>query len=259
MKIVVIGSGNVAYHLIQAFTRSNVSLFVHARNKSALNELQLEFTSISIVSNYDLTSIEADIVLICVKDDVLNNVFAQYTYTAETLVVHTSGTQHFENKLLHSNLGVFYPLQTFSKAGIVQWTTTPILIEASTEKNLEILESAAKLLSAPFFETNTEQRKYIHLAAVLTSNFANHLVGKAASILEKQSIDYHILQPLIEATIKKAFSSHPFEVQTGPAIRNDLSTISKHLSLLKNDPILQNIYSNVSESIQKTGNLETNL
>jgi len=259
MKIVVIGSGNVAYHLIQAFRKSTVSLFVHARNKSALDTLQLEFPSITILSTYNLTAVDADLVIISVKDDVLNNVFAQYTYPAKTLVVHTSGTQTFENTAAHPNVGVFYPLQTFSRASIVQWNNTPLLIEANLDRNLDILERAAKQLSAPYFETNTEQRRYIHLAAVLTSNFTNHLLGKAASILEQQSIDYHILQPLVEATIKKAFSKNPFEVQTGPAIRNDALTISKHLSLLQGDPLLQNIYENVSKSIQKTGNLETNL
>ena len=259
MKIAIIGSGNVAYHLIKALSQSAASLFVHARNTSALRILKLEFPSITLLSTYDLTSIDADIIIISVKDDVLNDVFQQYTYSAKTLIVHTSGTQTLENGSLHQHIGVFYPLQTFSRANIVQWTNTPILIEANSDQNLELLESAAKLLSAPYFETNTEQRKYIHLAAVLTSNFANHLIGKAASILEKQSIDYHILQPLVEATIKKAFATHPFEVQTGPAIRNDVSTINKHVILLKEDRILQNIYENVSESIQKTGNLDTNL
>jgi len=259
MRIVIIGTGNVAYHLIQAFNKSTATLFVHARNKSALDLFKLEFLSITILSSSDLTSLHADLVIISVKDDVLNEVFERYTYSAETLVVHTSGTQVFEPTTLHQNIGVFYPLQTFSKASVVQWNTTPMLIEATSNGNLELLERAATLLHAPHFETDTKQRKYIHLAAVLTSNFANHLLGKASALLKKQSIDYHILQPLVEATIKKAFTKHPFDVQTGPAIRNDTLTIEKHLSLLKEDPLLQNIYSNLTESIQKTGNLDTNL
>lgn len=259
MRIVVIGTGNVAYHLIQAFSKSNVSIFVHARNKTALGLLQLEFPSITVLENYDLTTLEADLVIISVKDDALNNVFVQYTYSTKTLVVHTSGTQIIANKTHHLNIGVFYPLQTFSRASNVQWTNTPLLIEAHSDQNLTVLEQAAQQIHAPFFETNTEQRKYIHLAAVLTSNFTNHLLGKAATLLENQSIDYHILQPLVEATIKKAFTAQPFSVQTGPAIRNDSLTIEKHLALLREDTLLQNIYSNLTESIQKTGNLDTNL
>ena len=258
MKIVVIGSGNVAYHLIQAFSKAGATLFVHARNKEALDSLQLEFPSITILSSYDLTDLDADLVLISVKDDVLNQVFEQYTYAPQTLVAHTSGTQSLTHTGFHQNVGVFYPLQTFSRASVVRWNNTPLLIEASSEEAIQKLEQAAAILQAPYFETDAEQRKYIHLAAVLTSNFANHLLGKAATMLKEHSIDYHILQPLVEATIQKAFTKHPFEVQTGPAIRNDDSTVKKHLSLIQSDSLLQKIYSDITESIQKTSNLDTN-
>ncbi|ABG60552.1 Rossmann-like and DUF2520 domain-containing protein [Cytophaga hutchinsonii] len=258
MRIVVIGSGNVAYHLIQAFyTAADVTLFVHARNKAALDVLKREFPALTILSTHDLTSINADLILISVKDDVLNAVFEQYSYARETLVAHTSGTQILQNTGFHQNVGVFYPLQTFSRTSNVRWNNTPILIEAGSEAAIQVLEQAAALLHAPYFETDTEQRKYIHLAAVLTSNFANHLLGKAATILQQKSIDYHILQPLVEATIQKAFTKHPVEVQTGPAVRKDVLTMEKHLSLLKEDALLQNIYRNISESIDKTGNLES--
>jgi predicted short-subunit dehydrogenase-like oxidoreductase (DUF2520 family) len=259
MRIIVIGTGNVAFHLIQAFSKSTASVFVHGRNNAALEQLQAEFPSITILSGYDLIPLNADLVIISVKDDVINDVLPQYSYSSTSLVVHTSGTQTFENASYHAHLGVFYPLQTFSRISTVQWPNTPLLIDASSENSLQILEKAAGLLHAPYFETNAEQRRYIHLAAVLTSNFANHLLGLAASLLQKHSIDYHILQPLVEATIRKAFTKNPFEVQTGPAIRNDQSTLDKHLGLLANEPLLQKIYSNISESIQKTGNLETNL
>jgi len=258
MRIVVIGSGNVAYHLIHAFCKAAVTLFVHARNKKALDALKNEFPSIRILSTYDLTTLNADLILISVKDDALNNVFNEYMYSPQTLVAHTSGTQIIENTGLHQNVGVFYPLQTFSRSSIVRWDNTPLLIEASSEDAIQQLEQAASLLQAPYFETDEEQRKCIHLAAVLTSNFANHLLGKAATILKEHSIDYHILQPLVEATIQKAFTKHPFEVQTGPALRKDDSTINKHLSLLQSDKLLQKIYTNLTESIQKTSNLDTN-
>lgn len=258
MKIVVIGSGNVAYHLILALCKADATLFVHARNHEALEALKREFPSITILSTYDLSTLNADLVLISVKDDALNPVFEQYTYAPQTLVAHTSGTQIITNTSFHQNVGVFYPLQTFSRSSNVRWNNTPLLIEAASEEAIQKLEQAATLLEAPYFETDAEQRKYIHLAAVVTSNFANHLLGKAATLLKEHSIDYHILQPLVEATIQKAFAKHPFEVQTGPGVRNDDSTVNKHLSLLQSDSLLQKIYRDITESIQKTSNLDTN-
>ncbi len=257
MRIVLIGSGNVAYHLLQAFSKTSATIFLHARNKKALNLLGLEFPSVTILSDTDLISIKANLVLISVKDDALESVFTSYSYSEDTLVAHTSGTQVIQNTLYHKHLGVFYPLQTFSKASVVQWNNTPMLIEATSAGGLQMLEQAAAYIHAPYFQTDHAQRKYIHLAAVLTSNFANHLIGKAAAFLNNKSIDYHILQPLVEATIRKAFTRHPFDVQTGPAIRKDASTIDKHVTLLNEDPLLQKIYRDISESIQKTTNLDS--
>jgi predicted short-subunit dehydrogenase-like oxidoreductase (DUF2520 family) len=257
MRIVIIGSGNVAYHLIHAFCKTNATIFVHARNKGSLDLLKLEFPSITILANYDLTTIDVDLVLISVKDDVLNDVFEQYTYAPNTLVAHTSGNQTIQPNQLHQKIGVFYPLQTFSKSNRIEWNTTPILMESSSEGDMHILERAAALIRAPFFETDEIQRKAIHVAAVLTSNFANHLMGKAAVFLKKQDIDYHILQPLVMETIRKAFANNPFDVQTGPAIRNDRLTLAQHLEQLKSDTLLQKIYTDITESIQKTSNLDT--
>jgi predicted short-subunit dehydrogenase-like oxidoreductase (DUF2520 family) len=257
MKIVIIGSGNVAYHLIKGLSKSAVDVFVHARNHTALELFKLEFENISILTDYDLRAVQADVVLICVKDDAMNLVVSAYTLSETSLVAHTSGTQTFDASNKHPNKGVFYPLQTFSKSNEVHWNKTPILIEATTEQGIELLEQTAQHLYAPYFETNTEQRKAIHLAAVLTSNFANHLIGKAAELLHMQSVDYHILQPLLEETIRKAFANNPFDVQTGPAIRADVSTIQGHRELLKKDVLLQKIYADITESIQKTITLDT--
>jgi len=257
MRIVVIGSGNVAYHLIHAFCKTNATIFVHARNKGALDLMKLEFPSITVLTNYDLTNIDVDFVLISVKDDVLNNVFEQYSYASKTLVAHTSGNQTIQPNQLHQKIGVFYPLQTFSKFNPIEWTTTPVLIEGSSEEGIYILKTIASLIQAPFFETDEKQRKAIHVAAVLMSNFANHLMGKAADFLKNQNIDYHILQPLVIETIRKAFANNPFDVQTGPAIRNDRLTLAQHLEQLGSDTLLQKIYTDITESIQKTSNLDT--
>ena len=256
MNIVIIGTGNVAYHLIKGFyTAKSATLFLHGRNTQDISDLKTQFPHIHILDSYKLTETEADLILICVKDDVLNDVFQQYTYPPKAVVAHTSGSQKITINPNHTSIAVFYPLQTFSKKIPLNWSKTPVLIEAFSPDAYVTLEKAAGILGAPFFETNEYQRSSIHLAAVITSNFINHLIGKAEQLLHTDDIDYHILQPLIEETIQKAFVNHPFNVQTGPAIRNDQSILQKHLKQLDSDIGLQKIYSDISESIQKTGNL----
>ena len=53
---------------------------------------------------------------------------------------------------------------------------------------------------------------------------------------------------LIKQNIKKI---GPKKWQTGPAIRNDHRTIKKHIKLLKDDPEIQIIYSEISKNICK--------
>jgi uncharacterized protein DUF2520 len=57
------------------------------------------------------------------------------------------------------------------------------------------------------------------------------------------------LLPLIEEVVNRLRVFNPAEMQTGPAIRGDVSTIQKHLSLLKDFPQLKNVYEMMSESI----------
>jgi len=258
MNIVIIGTGNVAFHLIKGFyTTESVTLFLHGRNTQDISDLKTQFPRIHVLTSYNLIETEADLVLICVKDDVLNDVFLQYTYQEKTVVAHTSGSQKIKINPNHISVAVFYPLQTFSKKIPLNWSKTPVLIEAFSPDAYVTLEKTAGILGAPFFETNEYQRSRIHLAAVITSNFINHLIGKAEQLLHGDDIDYHILQPLVEETMRKAFVNHPFNVQTGPAIRNDQSILQKHLQQLNSDVILQKIYTDISESIQKTGNLDS--
>ncbi|MBC7451341.1 MAG: DUF2520 domain-containing protein [Cytophagales bacterium] len=258
MKIAIIGTGNVAYHLIRKFSESeSIVLYVLGRNKDSLLGLQQEFPNLRLLSGYSLEHIHVDLILICVKDDSLNAVFHQYRFPNYAVVAHTSGSQFLEQPSHHPFNGVFYPLQSFSKQIPLNWSKTPMLLEAASENAYKILEKAASLLGAPTFEVNQQQRFRIHMAAVITSNFINHLIGKAEELLQKDQIDYHILQPLIEETIRKAFISHPSEVQTGPAIRQDETILNKHLIALENDEALQKIYTDMTKSIQKTGNLDS--
>jgi hypothetical protein len=70
-------------------------------------------------------------------------------------------------------------------------------------------------------------------------------------IVEEEEIDFEILKPLISETFQKAMKAeHPAQVQTGPAVRDDESTIEKHKKLVKEDPDLLKVYKTLTQSIQ---------
>src|SRR3954462_3349851 len=112
LKITLIGSGNVAQHLIKAFDKSETIEIaqVFSRKKETLASV-IEFDK--IVDDFqDLK--EADLYIIAVTDNAIADVSAQLPFINQ-LVVHTSGTASIETLDDKNRKGVFYPLQTFSK------------------------------------------------------------------------------------------------------------------------------------------------
>ena len=53
-------------------------------------------------------------------------------------------------------------------------------------------------------EINSNQRKKIHLAAVIVNNFSNHMFCLGKRILEKEKLSFDILKPLISSTCENA-------------------------------------------------------
>ncbi|TCD08524.1 DUF2520 domain-containing protein [Pedobacter frigidisoli] len=252
MDIVLLGSGNVATHLAKALkAKSENVMQVYSRNLINANLLAdaIEAQAIDDVSKVDQN---ADLYIIAVKDDAIESL-ASALKNVKGLVVHTSGTTDIKVISAHvKNAGVFYPLQTFSKAKAVSFDHLPICIEAEDEKQLEVLRNLATKLSNQVYELGGDKRKVLHLAAVFACNFPNHLYALANQILVENDLDFNIIRPLIAETADKVMSNLPENVQTGPAIRNDETTLNKHLGLLNNMPELQNIYQTLSDSIKLT-------
>jgi hypothetical protein len=77
----------------------------------------------------------------------------------------------------------------------------------------------------------------------------NHLYALAESYCNNEGINFDLLIPLIKETAERIDFISPSQSQTGPALRNDRTTIEKHLELLKKYPRLKNIYETFTESI----------
>ena len=252
-KVSIIGSGNVAQHLIQAFQNQTVLnnpielVQVFARNKKSLTHL---LDSNRITSDY--TQLQAaDVCIIAVSDDAIAEVSSQLPFENQ-LVVHTSGTVPLSTLENKNRRGVFYPLQTFSKDKAVNFKTIPICLEAENEKDLQTLNQIANAISDAVYEINSEQRKALHVAAVFVNNFVNHLYQMGNEICDNNNVPFEILKPLIQETANKIVSLSPKEAQTGPAKRNDRTTIEAHQQFLT-DKNQSTIYTILTQSIQNNG------
>ena len=114
-----------------------------------------------------------------------------------------------------------------------------------------MLKNLATALGSQFFKVTTEQRKTLHVAAVLINNFTNQMYRIAHEISDKENIEFDLLKPLIMETANKVQEMSPYIAQTGPAKRNDKKTLKKHLKLI-DDEDHQEIYKLITKSIQKT-------
>ena len=245
MQTVIIGSGNVAYHLAKAFVLNNIPLAqIFGRNEMAVQEISKELHIPFSTQKLE----DADLYIICVSDNSVEEVSKLIT-KKDCLVVHTSGSLPKEVLTGEYRKASFYPLQTFSKSKELNYTKIPFFIESENEADKELLFDIASKISENVMESNHEKRKYIHLTAVFACNFVNHLFSRAKEISDSQQIPFDYFLPLIDETVQKIYEIEPKLAQTGPAVRNDIRVLQLHEQLLQGESL--EIYKTMNHSIKK--------
>ncbi len=260
MKIVIIGAGNVGWHLGKAlYDRGFYVEQVYSRQRAKAEALAQAIKT-DYTTNLQTIMPEGDLYILAVSDDAIDPVAIKLRRRLnihsdgkhEPLVVHTSGaTPSTVLEPYFKNYGVFYPLQTFSKKKNIEFETLPICVDSINIANLDTLFQLAQSLSQEVYRINDEERKILHVAAVFVNNFTNYMYNIADDILQQEGIDFDILLPLIQETINKIYDHPPHMMQTGPAIRNDEKTIGEHLNYLEKYPDYQKVYNLLTKNIKK--------
>lgn len=249
MKISLIGSGQVATHLGMALSKVfDIKQVLSQRLANA----QLLADAVGAVATDNYQQLEpVDVYIVAVSDRTIEQVAQQLApYAQHALVLHTSGSVAMDVLLAASDhVGVLYPLQTFSKGKMVDFSTVPFLLEVANEQDRMPLRQLAHALSARIYDYSSAQRRSLHLAAVMACNFSNYLYTVASDYLATAQVDFDLLKPLILETAEKVQHHAPQSVQTGPAVRGDQAVIHQHLEMLDNQPELQQLYALLSERI----------
>ena len=245
MQTVIIGSGNVAYHLAKAFVQNGISLAqIFGRNENELQKISLELNIPYSTEKLD----DADLYIICVSDNSVEEV-SKIISKKDCLVAHTSGSLPKEILIGEYRKSSFYPLQTFSKTKDLDYSKIPFFIETENKEDQLILTELASIISKNVMESSHEKRKYIHLTAVFACNFVNHLFSRAKEISDAQEIPFDYFLPLIDETVQKIHEIEPKSAQTGPAVRNDKRVLELHEQLLQDESL--EIYKTLNQSIKK--------
>lgn len=253
MKIVLIGAGNLATNLGKALLAAGHDILqVYSHTMAHATELA-DVIGGAPTDNLSRIVSGADMYIISVKDSAMVDMLPKLCAGKENKIfVHTAGSMPmnvFERMALH--YGVIYPMQTFSKEAPVDFHEIPCFIEYNDPFAMMYIRELADSISNHVKELNSEDRKYLHLSAVWACNFVNHCYTVAADILQKHGMDFKVMLPLIDETCRKVHTLQPLDVQTGPAVRFDQNVIRSQANLLKDNPLLKDLYERMSLSIHK--------
>ena len=226
-----------------------------SRTEAAAAELARNMDCEAVWGSLSSIVRDADIYLICVKDDAIADVARQLheVVTPKAALVHTSGSVAMAelSRTGHANCGVLWPMQTFTKGRVIEFTDVHLFIEATNGAVLTLLRELAHTLTdaAHIHLLTSYQRRELHLAAVFTSNFVNHCCALSERILKPTGLDFSVMRPLLKETIAKLDVMSPIDAQTGPAVRWDESAMEAHRQLLVSQPRTRAVYDQLSMSI----------
>lgn len=245
-KIAIVGTGNVAFHLTRFFIEEGILPSVYGRNKPALLAFEKE---LNVPTNQDLSALAPyTLALLCVSDQAIPEVIDQVPNAVR--IAYTSGSTDLHSFPKDKVLGVFYPLQTFSKGVVLDAKEIPFFIESNDAEFEKELLALASIISNVVHKASSTDRYHLHLAAVMSNNFVNHLFHLSEQYLQHHHLSFDYLKPLIRETIRKVELISPSHIQTGPAMRNDHDIIVKHLASLSG--LEKEVYALLTRSIQHT-------
>ncbi len=253
-RVVIIGSGNVATSLAHGLAPRCQVAQIYSRHLVHAQALAAAIGCADATDDLDALVPDADAYIIAVRDDVIADVIAAVPDNG-ALWVHTSGSKPMDLFAGHrARYGVLYPMQSFSRQVVTSLDEVHFFIEACDAATLASVRSLGELLSINVHEADSNQRRQLHVAAVFSCNYANHMWTLASEVLTQAGLPFDAMKPLIRTTVEKLDRLDPAQSQTGPAVRHDTQVIDSHLAMLDGDK--RDIYRLLSQSIMNRNPLD---
>ena len=252
LAIVLIGAGNLATHLAVALHDSGHRILAVGSRTLRSAKFLAEGVGGGVVATDCLQELPpADLYILAVSDDTLPLLSQTWhPKNANAIVVHTAGSVAMSVLTpVAEHVGVFYPLQTFTRNRQLDFASIPCFVEGNTPWVVSQLKEWAQSLCHEVHILDSSRRKTLHLSAVFACNFVNHLYDVAGELLEHEGLSRVWLAPLIAETARKWQDFPIGQAQTGPAKRGDQSVMSEQIKGLEAFPQWQKIYQVLSESI----------
>lgn len=255
MRIVLIGAGNVATSLGSALQKAGQDIVMIYSRTSCSASMLSSLLNVPYTTSLKELPNDADLYFSMLADDALIELAPQIVLGRENaLFLHTAGSipMNIWGDAGAKRYGVFYPMQTFSKAKQTDWLHLPLFVEGSDELVTGLVLNMANSISDKVQILDSKGRKRLHLAAVFACNFANRMFAISEELLKQSGVTFDVMLPLVREMSAKVETISPAEAQTGPAARCDMKVMKSHIELLSNNPEWAELYKLISDDIIKS-------
>jgi len=249
-----IGAGRAGSALAMALTDAGHTIIaVHSRTPAHAAQLAAA-TGATVVDTAVEAVLSADITFATVPDEEIPRVAATVAAAGVALpgraLVHCSATHGSEAlaaaRITGAVVGAFHPLQALAgrqSAALLRGTS--FVIEAP-QRLLSQLTALVDDLGGYVIDVPHRGRALYHAAAVLVGNAPLALLARATSLLEEAGVSradaHRALAALLSGAASNAAADGAASALTGPVVRRDAATVSRHLDVLAADPSTRELY-----------------
>lgn len=179
---------------------------------------------------------ETDAVFIAVPDGTITELAEHIAPGLKpgTLLAHHAGAVPLDAlPVAPADRAVMWPPMTFIAGQTPDWNSMPLAVEADHSNWL----LWARQLTPQAFALTSDSRRALHLGAVLAGNLTAAWIGTVEAYLEHHQLSLEMLAPLVEESVTNALKGKALNTVSGPATRNDRTTLDQQIQALS-DPHL---------------------
>jgi predicted short-subunit dehydrogenase-like oxidoreductase (DUF2520 family) len=171
-----------------------------------------------------------DILVIATPDDAVAPTAAAVAPEAATTVLHLSGSLGLDVLAPHPCRAALHPLVPLPNAVVgATRLASGVTFAVSGDPVARLL---ALSLGGRVVEVADADRAAYHAAACIAANHVVALLGQVERVAASAGLDLEAFLPLTRAAVDDVAALGPRRALTGPAMRGDWDTLSRHLDAL---------------------------
>jgi predicted short-subunit dehydrogenase-like oxidoreductase (DUF2520 family) len=173
------------------------------------------------------------VLVIATPDDVIASVAAAVRPDAMTTVIHLSGSLGLDALAPHPSRAALHPLVPLPNAAVgARRLCAGVTFAIAGEP---IARQMVESLGGRVVEVADDDRAAYHAAACIAANHVVALLGQVERVAASAGLDLEAFLPLTQAAVEDVAALGPRAALTGPALRGDWATLSRHLDALPSE------------------------